>query len=304
MAKKEKMHLDVKWATRQRLEYIEIMAYYSGLVSRSDVAEAFGLSDAAATKDLKLYNSLAQDNLIYKHSVFGFVPVNDFQSVFADLSPEKTLPMMARNLAVAGGPYENESIYGLSMASLPLPTRLPDKAVLAQVTRAIRGHTRLQVQYRSLTDQNSSQQRILEPHALVNTGQRWHVRAYNEDTYDFRDFVLSRFIEATCLDELAESSEQYDDDWVEMLTVKLSPHPRLDKAKQESLLFDYGANIISASNDNVIEITVRRALIGYLLQRLTVDTSEDQSMNPNAHQLVLLNRDEIEPFAAWVFSNN
>ena len=62
MVSKEKMMLDVKWATRQRLQYIEIVAYYSGLVSRSDVAKAFGISDAAATKDLKLYNDLAPGN--------------------------------------------------------------------------------------------------------------------------------------------------------------------------------------------------------------------------------------------------
>ncbi len=298
MANKEKLHLDVKWATRQRLEFIEIMAYYSGLVSRSDVAEAFGLSDAAATKDLKLYNDLAPGNLIYKHAVFGFVPAEGFQGLFADLTPEKVLPMMAMNLAVAGGPYQKESIYGLNMDSLPLPARLPSKEVLSQVSRAIRGHNKLEVQYRSLTDRNSNQARILEPHALVNTGQRWHVRAYNEETYDFRDFVLSRFTEANCLDELAESSEQYDDDWVETLVVKLSPHPKLEQDKQESLLFDYGA---SEDGNNTIEIVVRRALIGYLLQRLMVDTSIDHSMNPNAHQLILLNRDEIEPFAAWIF---
>ena len=295
MAKKEKFAQEVKWANRQRLEFIEIMAYYTGIISRSDVAEAFGLSDAAATKDLKLYNDLAPDNLIYKHAVFGFVPGEHFHPVFADLSPHKILPMMANNLAVAGGPYESESIYGMAMEDVPLPSRLPDKAVLAQITRAIRGHRKLQARYLSLSDSHNEQQRILEPHALVNTGQRWHVRAYNEETYDFRDFVLSRFTDALCLDELAESSEQYDDDWVELVVLKLSPHPKLDPRKQQSLLFDYGAT------DKVIEVTVRRALIGYLLQRLTVDTSIDHSMNPNAHQLILLNRAEIEPFAAWVF---
>ena len=51
----------------------------------------------------------------------------------------------------------------------------------------------------------------------------------------------------------------------------------------------------------MIEINVRRALIGYVLQRLNVDTTQDHSMNPNAYQLMLLNRDEIEPFAAWAF---
>lgn len=295
MSTKEKMRLDVKWASRQRLQYIEIMAYYTGVISRSEVAEAFAISDAAATKDLKLYNDLAPDNLIYKHSVFGFVPAPDFQATFADLSPARVLPMMASNLAIAGGPYGDENIYGIQTEGLPLPSRLPDKAVLAQITRAIRGHNRLQVSYHSLTDRDSTQQRILEPHSLVNTGLRWHVRAYNDETYDFRDFVLSRFVEAKCLDELAESSQQYDDDWVETVTLQLSPHPGLDEKKQAGLLQDF------AAEGNLIEIPVRRALIAYLLQRLAVDTSEDHSMNPKAYQLVLLNREEIEPFASWVF---
>lgn len=296
MNKQEKMRLDVKWATRQRLEYIEIMAWYTGVISRSEVAEAFGISDAAATKDLKLYNDLAPDNLIYRHAVFGFVPSNQFKEVFADLSPQRVLPMMARNLAVAGGPYGDETIYGIPMEGLPLPSRLPNKTVLAQITRAIRGGQKLRVSYRSLTDRDSRSERILEPHSLVNTGLRWHVRAYSEDTYDFRDFVLSRFTQAECLDELAESNIQYDDDWVEKVTLKLAPHPKLDEQKQTSLLQDFNAK------DSEIVVEVRRALIGYVLQRLTVDTSKDHSMNPNANQLVLLNRDEIEPFASWVFN--
>jgi hypothetical protein len=295
MANKEKMRLDVKWATRQRLEYIDIMAFYSGIVSRSDVAEAFGISDAAATKDLKLYNDLAPNNLIYKHSVFGFIPADGFQPLFADLDPARVLPMMARNLAVAGGPYGEESIYGLAMERLPLPHRLPSEAILAQITRAIRGHNKLRVTYRSLSDREPRAQRILEPHSLVNTGLRWHVRAYCDDTFDFRDFVLSRFSEAKCLDELAESSVQYDDDWVELVVLQLQPHPKLDEQKQQSLLLDYNAR------EGVIELPIRRALLGYALQLLNVDTTHDHSLSPQAYQLALINRDEIEPFASWVF---
>ncbi|MBT9613840.1 MAG: WYL domain-containing protein, partial [Burkholderiales bacterium] len=261
------MLLDVKWAARQRLQYIEIMAYYSGVVTRSDVAKAFGISDAAATKDLKLYGDLAPNNLVYNHSVFGFVPSDGYREVFADLSPIAVLPIIAANLAVAGGPYGAESIYGLSTASLPLPARLPNPQVLAQITRAICGHKKLQVSYRSLSDRDSQEQRILEPHALVDTGIRWHVRAYSDATYDFRDFVLSRFTQASCLNEPAESNVEFDDDWVEMVCLKLGPHADLDAPKRESLLLDYGAS------GDVIEINVRRALIGYVLQRLSVDTT-------------------------------
>ena len=296
MVSKEKMLLDVKWATRQRLQYIEIMAFYAGLVTRSDVAKAFGISDAAATKDLKLYGDLIPNNLLYNHSVFGFVPNPSFSPGFANLAPSAVLPIIAANLAVSSGPYGDHSVYGLSMALLPLPIRLPSQQVLAQITRAIRRRKKLRVSYHSLSNRERQERRILEPHALVDTGIRWHIRAYSEETYDFRDYVLSRITQAECLDEGAASNVQYDDDWVEMVKLQLGPHTGLDQQKRESLLLDYGAS------SGVIEINVRRALIGYLLQRLNVDTTQDHSLNPNAFQLMLMNRDEIEPFAAWAFA--
>ena len=295
MTLKEKMRLDVKWATRQRLQYIEIVAWYCGVVTRSDIARAFGLSDPAATKDLKLYNDLAPGNLAYRHSVFGFVPGESFSAVFADLAPIAVLPMIAANLAVASGPYGAQSIYGLPTASLPLPVRLPGPPILAQVTRAIHGRRKLQVTYRSLSGSGHNATRVIEPHTLVDAGLRWHVRAYSEDSCDFRDFVLSRILEAECLEASAESAAQYDDDWVEEVVLRLAPHQGLDAARRASLLLDYGAS------GDVIEVTVRRALLGYLLQRLSIDTTADHSLNPSAYQLMLLNRGEVEPFAAWAF---
>jgi len=287
---------EIKWVTRQRLQYIELMAYYTGLVTRSDVAKAFAISDAAATKDLKYYNDIAPENLLYKHAVFGFVPSSEFEAVFADLSPASVLPMLEANLTVIGGPNQDESVFGIPVESMALPSRLPDKSVLAQISRAIHNNKKCHVSYRSLSEKDSKQKRVIEPHSLVNTGFRWHVRAYNEDTFDFRDFVLSRFVSAECQDTDAESSAQYDDDWTEIISVQLTPHPKLDEDKQHSLLIDYG------SDDDVITIKVRRALIGYLLQQLSVDTTADQGLNPNKYQLIVLNRDEIEPFAAWAFS--
>lgn len=297
MISKEKMLLDVKWATKQRLQYIEVMAYYGGVVSRSDVARAFDISDAAATKDLKLYSQLAPDNLFYKHQVFGFVPSTSFFPVFADLNPAQVLPQIAANLVNGYGADQLEPIYGIHAELLPLPNRYPEQAVLAQITRAIKTRSKLQATYHSLSDRQSAAQRTLEPHSLVNTGLRWHVRAYSNDTYDFRDFVLSRFTAATRLEIAAESNVQYDDDWIEMVTLQLTPHPQLDARKRTSLLLDYNAK------NELIEIQTRRALIGYILQRLSVDTTAEHSLNPASHQLIVLNRDEIEPFASWAFQS-
>lgn len=34
---------------------------------------------------------------------------------------------------------------------------------------------------------------------------------------------------------------------------------------------------------------------------MKVDTTADYSLNPNAYQLIVNNREEIEPFAGWAF---
>ena len=285
----------LKKGVLQRLRYIEVLAYYSGLVTRTDVARAFGISDAAATKDLNLYGQLAPNNLAYKHALFGFVPTPTFNPIVADLEPESVLTMMSGNVVTPGDSASQPSLYGIPAETLPLPVRLPSREVLAEVTRAIKNHTKCRIRYLSLTDRDSGYQRIFEPHSLVNTGLRWHVRGYNEDTFDFRDFVLSRITEAEQLDVPAESSAQYDDDWVESATLLLSPHPGLPEQKRKNLALDY------RSDTETIELTVRRALAGYLLQRLAVDTTADHSMNANAYQLVIKNRDEIEAFAGWAF---
>jgi hypothetical protein len=286
---------DIKQAMRQRLQYIEVMAYYTGIVSRSDLSRTFGISDAAATKTLKQYNDLVPDNLVYQHADFGFAPTDRFQELFADLSPQAVLPMIAGNLATTAATLEECPVYGIPVDSLPQPLRLPDKAIVANIVRAIKHHQKAEIHYSSMTNNDHQESRIIEPHALVNSGLRWHVRAYNEQSYDFRDFVLSRIVAADRLTQAAESSAIYDDDWTELATLKLAPHPGLGPTQQQSLLIDYGAR------HGVIELEVRRALAGYVLQKLSVDTTQHESMNPNAFQLVLLNREEIASFAGWAF---
>jgi len=291
----EKSLAEMKWGTRQRLQYIEVMAYYCGVVSRNDVARAFGISDAAATKDLGLYGKLAPENLIYRQSHFGYVPGPAFEPLIADLSPAAVLPMIAHNLTGMSGPYGEQRIFGIPAESLPIPARLPDRHITAQVLRAVAQRKKLRLHYHSLSDRESEHARIIEPHALCHNGLRWHLRAYSEETFDFRDFVLSRIGDALMLEEAAESSPQYDEEWVETLALELVPHPGLPEKKRLHLLMDYGAE------EEMITIEVRRALLGYLLQQLSVDTTADHSLNPHAYQLVVANRDEVEPFAEWAF---
>ncbi len=288
-----KPNQNLKWNTRQRLAYIETKAYYTGSVSRSDVALTFAMSDPAATKDLKLYNDLAPDNLVYKQSEFGFIPSGNFAQAFSDLDPAPVLDLIASNSPSLWLATEGKPIYGLKAVALPRLTRLPDKTIVAQLTRAMFQNKKLRIIYASLHDRKHEQHRLIEPHSIVNTGLRWHARAYNEQHFDFRDFVLSRILEAELISEAAESSVDYDEDWTETLTLELAPHPGLTPKQQLNLHVDF------SEDGKTVQLTVRRALIGYALRALSVDTTVDRSLNPNAFQLVLLNREEIEIYANW-----
>lgn len=68
----------------------------------------------------------------------------------------------------------------------------------------------------------------------------------------FKPWSYRAFVQCSHID--AESRPIHDKDWVEMVTLLLSPHLQLDQNHRAGLLFD-----LSDKND-VIEIVTRRAL--------------------------------------------
>src|SRR5699024_7861631 len=66
----------------------------------------------------------------------------------------------------------------------------PNLDVLAAVSRAIYATKPLTINYASISTGETT--REIVPHSLVNTGLRWHVRAYCRTHKEFRDFVLTR----------------------------------------------------------------------------------------------------------------
>jgi predicted DNA-binding transcriptional regulator YafY len=72
------------------------------------------------------------------------------------------------------------------------PSRLthPDLDVLASVTRAIHQECPLAIEYHSIS--NGQAERQIVPFALIDNGLRWHVRAFDRKSQEFRDFVITR----------------------------------------------------------------------------------------------------------------
>jgi predicted DNA-binding transcriptional regulator YafY len=134
-------------------------------------------------------------------------------------------------------------------------------------------------------------QREIVPLALVDTGPRWHVRAFDRKSGDFRDFVLTRLTSAIVLEDGAIGSHEAADkdlQWSRVIELELVPHPAVQRA--EVVKLDY------RMSDGVIRVRARAANVGYMLRLWSVDCSPDHSLNGPEYTLWL--RDPLVLYGA------
>jgi predicted DNA-binding transcriptional regulator YafY len=87
-------------------------------------------------------------------------------------------------------------VQAIGAATVPYPASGPvvDPEILLVIATACRDHEELGFAYRSHDDQHST--RLVEPQALVHTGRRWYLVAWDCDRSDWRTFRVDR-IDAT-----------------------------------------------------------------------------------------------------------
>ena len=131
-------------------------------------------------------------------------------------------------------------------------------ATVAPVTRAIHRGKAVRLRYRSAS--SGASQREIVPIALVDTGVRWHVRAHDRKSLEFRDFVFTRMSDVTVLeDDVVASHEAVDQDaqWNRIIDLELVPHPGYPDPALVRLDYDMP--------DGVLRVRVRAADVGYML---------------------------------------
>lgn len=176
-----------------------------------------------------------------------------------------------------------DGVKGATQPLLPCesPTALnnPKMDVLAPVCRAIHAKRPVAIRYHSMSSCES--ERVIVPFALVDTGLRWHVRAFDRKSGEFRDFVVTRIEAPTLLDEEPKANERPDNDieWIRIVELDFVPHPRL--SRPEIVRMDYGMT------DGSIRMRVRAAVAGYMLLRWSVDASPDHSLKEEQYRLWL-----------------
>lgn len=152
--------------------------------------------------------------------------------------------------------------------------------------RAIKNRFVLSCKYISLSSGPSI--REIVPHAIINNGHRWHTRAFDRQNGQFRDFVCSRFESLDVVIEPAKQTERREQDsqWNKIVNLKLTPHPNLPHP--QAITMDY------QMHDGQLNLELRAALAGYLLQQWQVDCSPNYQLNHLQYQLALKNPQVLE----------
>lgn len=263
----------------ERLRFIELTLRLKGWCSRADLTKKFDISLSAATRDFREYKDLCPNNMIF----------NEVEKHY-EINKDEFVPHFPISFKTAIGFIRNSTnarTIGLSeFDSIQAPPRLsePDLDVLLKITRAILGNTIIKTEYFSVD--NGFSQKKLAPHALIDNGLRWHVRAYDYEKGRFADFVLTRFknVQETNIKVEKNESRTQDSQWNRIVRLELVPHPNpMNVHCPETLLHDFNME------NGVKVVEVRAAVAGYWLRLWNIDCSPDHSLVGKEFHLWLRN---------------
>ncbi|MDZ7852310.1 MAG: WYL domain-containing protein [Halomonas sp.] len=262
---------------RERLAHIDFTLMFKGEAGRGDLIDRFAIAPTQATKDFALYHELAPANITYDKSKRLHVRARNFAPLF-DYDSARTLSTLCQG--------HGDGFLGTLPTSvrceMPHQLNQPDLTTVALVSEAMHKGCTLEIRYVSLS--SGETQREIVPHTLVDNGLRWHVRAYDRHSDEFRDFVLTRLLEASVLEQSpAQEQEEVmqDRQWNRFVELELVPHPNIRHS--QAIERDY------AMQEGRMKVELRAALAGYLLRRWNVDCSPDHSMQGAEYQLALAN---------------
>lgn len=262
-----------------RLEFLEFMLRFRGWVSRADLTERFGLKEAAATRDIRLYRDYAENNMELNQRTKKYEILDDSFKPLFELTAQRALAKIrTEKICEALGMSDFDGVL------CPPRLSLPCLDVLSNITRAISSGAHVNAQYFSV--QNGHSEKHLFPQAIFDNGFNWYLRAFDTKKNEYRTYVLTRFLSVSVdtESELTPELKTKDFQWNRMVPLELVPHPnRKNVPCPETLIHNF------RMKDGCLKIIVRAIVAGYWLRHWNVDCTEDHSLKGYNYQLWLRN---------------
>lgn len=280
----------LRWGVEKRFEFIEFRLYWEGKINRSDIQNFFGISTAQASNDLKQYQEHAPGNVEYNKSEKFYFPspiftpkfiASDSNSFFNELFSIHLRLLDSQDSYISNIP---------DFDILPTPTRFIEPTTAFRVISCLRNKSSIEIEYQSMTTPEPTK-RLISPHALSFDGFRWHIRSYCHLRKEFRDFLFSRIISISNAETPVSIDPSDDLAWNTKIQIKIGPNPNKSQAQRKAIKLEY-----NMTNGEAI-ITVRVAMLKYLLRRLNLLYKFESGSEINEHQhIILLNREEIKQY--------
>lgn len=271
---------DLSHSARERLAFIDFSLQYFGHIARNDLIARFKTGLAACTRDFSTYREMAPGNMKLNHQDKRYYRQDSFRPLFQH-EPEAILHGLCRGF----GNGISEQVNSSEICQDAVRLIHPKPAVIAALMRAIHNQQAIDCQYVSLS--SGETQKSLVPHAIVNNGHRWHVRAFDRAHGAFRDFVCTRFskIRPSVQDVADHEKQAADNQWNSMIKLVLVPHPEIRQTAAIEMDYDM--------QDGQLVLQVRAALASYLLRQWQVDCSRDHRIRGQGCQLALANHADL-----------
>jgi len=267
-------------AQKERLAFIDFNLQFFGKISRSDLISRFKTGLAASTRDFAAYREVALANLMLDHSTKQYWRTARFEPVF-QFSSDAILQSLSKGFSDGITAAVQPSSHCFEAVKLIHP----NIHIIAALMRGIHNQVACKVKYVSISSGEST--RTIVPHAIINNGHRWHVRAFDEKSHSFRDFVCTRFTQVTSTDDSAKGEQlaSFDEQFNRLVTLVLMVHPSI--AHSQAIEMDYAMQ----NGEKLMQVPA--ALAAYILRHWQVDCSYEHRILNQGCQLALKNHEVL-----------
>jgi predicted DNA-binding transcriptional regulator YafY len=271
-------------APEERLRAIELLLLWEGRVSRGRLLELFEVHGTLASRDIatfrQAYPEACTPDTVAK--AYDRTPW---------MKPQLTQGQFAEYQALIGA-WPADAIAG----AVPIVTSSVDATNISYqhfsaVHAAIRDARGVQITYRSLRNPKPHV-RTIKPHALIQAGPRWHVRAYCAEAQGFRDFNLGRITAVSRHDADGLPGATEDADWQTLVRIRFVPHPDLDQWQSRLVRDEYMHGTVA------LVFELRSPMVRYLIHafRAAIDPARE---TPPEYLLMVDAPNTLPPAAVW-----
>ena len=265
----------------ESLRTIEALLLWEAGASNERVRELLGLHFTSASRLLAQYAALNPTGLTYSTSQRRWMADADFKPCLTNGRIDEYL---ALTLPTQGA--EESCVVRTHLALGAVSPK-----VFAILHRAIRDGVGVVAKHSSMRDP-TSRAKTFFPHALVEAGRRWHVRAFVSGVDAFQDLALTRLSDVELIDlpRPDVANPVRDAAWTTLVDLRLVPHPDLTFEQKQMIRAEYFGRSTARVE------TVRAALVPYVIHELRAAT-DLMKQPPPEFQLHVSN---IETLGKWL----